>query len=90
MRAALDASLAAALLLTLAPAPARGQAPASTPAPSPSPAATPIPTRDPSLPAGEETAKAALESSPRHGEYVDVRVDGGKSPIRTWVVYPER
>jgi hypothetical protein len=77
MRAALDAFLAAALVVTLAPAPARAQA-------------TPVPPRDPSLPAGEETARAALESSPRHGEYVDVKVDGGKAPIRTWVVYPER
>ena len=34
--------------------------------------ASPLPPRDPSLPAPEETAKAALESSPRHGEYVDV------------------
>jgi len=53
--------------------------------PSPSPAAA----RDPNLPAPEETAKAALESSPRHGEYVDVRAAGG-APIRTWITYPER
>jgi len=53
--------------------------------PSPSPSAA----RDPNLPAPEETAKAALESSPRHGEYVDVRAAGG-APIRTWITYPER
>lgn len=42
------------------------------------------------LPPGEELAKAALESSPRHGEYADVKVPGSDPPIRTWVVYPER
>lgn len=41
------------------------------------------------LPAGEEQARAALEASPRHGEYVDVAYAAG-APIRTWVVYPER
>jgi carboxymethylenebutenolidase len=44
--------------------------------------------RDENLPAPEETAKAALERSPRHGELVDIKVDG--TPVRTWVVYPER
>jgi len=38
----------------------------------------------PALPPGEDAAKSALESSPRHGEWVDV--DG----VNTWVVYPER
>src|SRR6185436_1626875 len=37
---------------------------------------------------GAETAKAALEASPRHGEFVDVKTSSG--PVRTWVVYPER
>lgn len=50
------------------------------------PAAAP---RDPNLPPGEEQAKAALESSPRHGEFVDIPREGG-TPIRTWIVYPER
>src|SRR4029078_3746066 len=44
--------------------------------------------RNPKLPAGEDQAKAALNTSPRHGEYVDVPVQG--VPVRTWVVYPER
>ncbi len=43
-----------------------------------------------SLPPSESQAKAALEQSPRHGEYVDVKVPGGERPIRAWVVYPER
>jgi carboxymethylenebutenolidase len=46
-------------------------------------------TDDLNLPAGEQGAKARLESSPRHGEYADVPVAGG-APVRTWVVYPER
>lgn len=43
---------------------------------------------NPKLPPAEENAKARLEKSPRHGEYVDIKVSG--VPIRTWVVYPER
>ncbi|HEY1251088.1 MAG TPA: dienelactone hydrolase family protein [Thermoanaerobaculia bacterium] len=42
------------------------------------------------VPPSENTAKAALEKSPRHGEYVDVKQPGGGVPIRTWVSYPER
>jgi carboxymethylenebutenolidase len=54
------------------------------------PAAAPVVARDESLPPSEPQAKAALEKSPRHGEYVDVKLPGGGTPIRTWVVYPER
>jgi carboxymethylenebutenolidase len=61
---------------------------APPPAASPSPAAA-VP-RDPGLPAAEETAKRALTESPRHGEYVDVKVPSGGVPIRTWISYPER
>jgi carboxymethylenebutenolidase len=42
----------------------------------------------PSLPASEDTAKERLEHSPRHGEFVTV--DAGGTPMRVWVVYPER
>jgi len=41
------------------------------------------------LPAADEDAKARLEKSTRHGEYVDVKTSDGQS-LRTWVVYPER
>ncbi len=44
----------------------------------------------PTLPASQEDAKAFLEKSPRHGEYADVKLPGGGTPVRTWVVYPER
>lgn len=40
------------------------------------------------LPADAGHAMAALTSSPRHGEWVDVPVAG--TEIRTWVVYPQR
>ena len=45
--------------------------------------------RNPKLPPGEEHAQASLESTTRHGEYVSVNMPDG-TPIRTWVVYPER
>jgi carboxymethylenebutenolidase len=81
----------AAVLLMLAPASYAQTPPAAVPSGTPAPAAsaTPAPPRDPNLPASEDTAKAALEASPRHGEYVDVKVAGG-APVRTWIVYPER
>lgn len=61
--------------------------PAAEPAKPAAPAAAMA--RDEKLPASEEQAKAALEKSPRHGEYVDVKLPSG-APIRTWVSYPER
>ena len=42
------------------------------------------------IPPAEEQAKAALEKSRRHGEWMDVKLPSGGVPIKTWVVYPER
>jgi carboxymethylenebutenolidase len=42
------------------------------------------------LPPGEDDAKAFLEKSPRHGEYVNIKLPGSSTLINTWVVYPER
>jgi carboxymethylenebutenolidase len=42
----------------------------------------------PKLPPGEDAARARLDASPRHGEYA--AVDVGGTPVKTWVVYPER
>lgn len=42
------------------------------------------------LPASETTAKDRLNSSPRHGEMVDIAVPDDKVPLKTYVVYPER
>ncbi len=45
---------------------------------------------DKNLPPSEETAKARLDTSPRHGEFIDVKIAGTNETIRTWIVYPER
>ena len=41
------------------------------------------------LPPGEEDARARLEKSPRHGEFIDVP-HNDTTKLRTWIVYPER
>ena len=42
------------------------------------------------LPPAEKDAKAALEKSPRHGEMIDIAVPGSKTPLKSYIVYPER
>jgi len=42
------------------------------------------------LPPGNEQAKPKLNTSPRHGEWIDVKVPGSDQPVKTWIVYPER
>jgi len=84
---------AAILFVGLGPAtPVLAQGAPAAPTPSAAPKAAPAPpsARDESLPPSEAQAKAALEKSPRHGEYVDVKMPSGGAPIRTWIVYPER
>jgi carboxymethylenebutenolidase len=75
-----------------APAPPAGSAPQATPpAVSTAPVAVSAPApRDETLPPSEAQAKAALDKSPRHGEWVSIKVPGGGSPVKAWVVYPER
>jgi len=70
-----------------APAPAATAAPAVTAVPAP--AALPAEPRNENLPPSEQQAKAALEKSPRHGEFVDVKMPSG-GPVKAWIVYPER
>ncbi|MES1244880.1 MAG: dienelactone hydrolase family protein [Acidobacteriota bacterium] len=75
------------------------QAPAAQPSPQPDPHAghaMPAPTpqaapapRDANLPPSEPQGEAVVKASPRHGEFVDIKTASG-TPIRTWVVYPER
>ena len=48
------------------------------------------PAKGSGLPTSEAGAAQVLETSPRHGEFVDVALPSGGVPIRTWVVYPER
>ncbi len=43
-----------------------------------------------SIPPGEAGAKAALERSPRHHEWVDVAVPGRDTKVSAFVAYPER
>ncbi|PYQ58948.1 MAG: hypothetical protein DMF53_19590 [Acidobacteria bacterium] len=89
---------AALLVAGLSPTMLVAQGAPATPPPSTAPKAAPAPqapaapthARDENLPPSEAQAKAALEKSPRHGEYVDVKMPSGGAPIRTWIVYPER
>ena len=41
------------------------------------------------LPPGADRAADALKSSPRHGEWVDIKLEDGKN-LHTWVSFPER
>lgn len=51
-------------------------------------ASTPVP-NDPTIPPGAADAKARLDASPRHKEWVTIRT-GPSDSVRAWVVYPER
>ncbi len=42
------------------------------------------------LPPSAETAGAALKQSPRHSEWVDIKVSGSPDVLKTFVVFPER
>jgi carboxymethylenebutenolidase len=46
--------------------------------------------QDRALPPSEAAAKAALEKSPRHFEWADVKLPGSAQTVKTFVVYPER
>jgi len=43
-----------------------------------------------SFPPGEAQAKAALEKSPRHQEWVKIQVPGSQTKLNSFIVYPER
>jgi carboxymethylenebutenolidase len=45
---------------------------------------------DGSIPPGEAGAKAVLEQSPRHHEWVDISIPGKSTKISAFVAYPER
>ena len=45
--------------------------------------------RNEALPPDADQAKGALAKSPRHGEWVDVKLEGG-GKLLTWVVFPEK
>jgi carboxymethylenebutenolidase len=45
--------------------------------------------RNPNLPPDNESAKEQVASSPRHGEWVDIKMAGGPA-LNSFVIYPER
>src|SRR5712692_9848218 len=53
------------------------------------PATAPAHPRDANLPPDNDGAKEQLAKSPRHGEWVDVKMAAG-APINSFVIYPER
>src|SRR5207249_5951215 len=55
---------------------------------SPQNAAASMP-RNQNLPPDADAAKPQLDKSPRHGEWVDIKVANGPA-LKTFVVYPER
>src|SRR3954467_11814258 len=63
------------------------QDPAAAPRPA-EPPPTDVPWND-AIPAGTpEHAARALKESPRHGEWVDIKLKDGTA-LKSWVVYPE-
>ncbi|MGP8089422.1 MAG: dienelactone hydrolase family protein [Syntrophobacteraceae bacterium] len=42
------------------------------------------------IPPGESEAKAALEKSPRHHEWVNIPIAGSQTKLSSFIVYPER
>ncbi len=81
--------LTAGAAITLLAACAPGEPAATDPPPSTTQSALYTYPDIEALPPGADRAAAALERSPRHGEWVDVPNPAGP-PLRTWVVYPER
>ena len=41
------------------------------------------------IPPDAENAQARIQTSPRHGEWAEIKVDGLNKPMRAYVVYPE-
>jgi carboxymethylenebutenolidase len=85
-------TVACAALLLMLPASSRAQDPhaghAADASQQTAGPAAPMP-RNAKLPPAEDQAKASLNASPRHGEYIDVPV-AGATAVRTWISYPER
>jgi carboxymethylenebutenolidase len=44
---------------------------------------------DGKIPPDEKEAKARLDKTPRHGEFVDITVPGAKAPLKSFIVFPE-
>jgi carboxymethylenebutenolidase len=91
--------LAAAFVLAASPAFAQTTRTTTTPATDPhaghvmsdqQPAAAPAARPDnPAIPPDNAASAARLKDSPRHGEWVDIKMGAG-GPLKSFVVYPER
>lgn len=79
---------AAIAALSVAPAFSQDEHAGHAMAPTQPPAAA-TGTRNPSLPPDNDAAREQLAKSPRHGEWVDIKMAGGPA-INTFVIYPER
>src|SRR5438045_5950595 len=44
---------------------------------------------DGKIPPDQKEAKARLNKTPRHGEFVDITVPGAKVPLKSFIAYPE-
>ncbi|MBX7247308.1 MAG: dienelactone hydrolase family protein [Candidatus Sumerlaeaceae bacterium] len=44
----------------------------------------------PQIPPGELQARERLNTTPRHGEWVEVPIPGSDMKLKAWIVYPER
>src|SRR5438874_10209591 len=53
------------------------------------PSAQTAATRNPSLPPDNDAAREQLATSPRHGEWVDIKTPNGPA-LNSFVIYPER
>src|SRR5687768_3747604 len=76
--------LTTALLLTLAAHDVVAQDKKAAPE-----GATPARVDTGKVPPGADGALERVNTSPRHGEWAKVNVEGLKTPMRTYVVYPE-
>lgn len=83
-------ALALAFAGFAAPAAAQHEAHGQQPAPAPAaPVAVVVPGKmDASIPPAAEFVTAALETSPRHAEWTDIKTGNGDI-VRSWVVFPE-
>jgi carboxymethylenebutenolidase len=82
------AFVAAAAIAGLSAAPAFAQDEHASHQTQAAQTAAPAP-RNASLPPDNEAAKDQVAKSPRHGEWVDIKIASG-APINSFVIYPER
>lgn len=89
MNVRLSLAVLASAVLSVAPALAQDHDPHAGHMMEMQAAAVPSGPRNPNLPPDADAAKAQLASSPRHQEWIDVKMANGPA-LKTFVVYPER